>query len=62
MVWYNTAIAIGIIVFIILVVWSRVMHQTMLDTVMEIKEMLSRAVSGTAEAVKGGAEDVGGLK
>lgn len=62
MVWYNTAITVGIIVFIILIVWSRVMNQKMLDTVLEIKEMIARAIGGTAEVVAGGTEDVGGLK
>ena len=35
----DTLIPVGVIVFIILIVWSRVQNQSMLDTVNEIKEM-----------------------
>lgn len=37
----DTLLVFGIIIFIILIVWSRVMDQRMYDTVMEIKDILS---------------------
>ena len=36
----DTSIVIFIILFIILIVWSKVMQQSMLDTVVEIRDMI----------------------
>lgn len=36
----DTFLVIIIVLFIILLVWSRVMQQSMLDTLVEIKEMV----------------------
>ena len=41
-----------IIIFLILIVWSRVQQQKMYDTVMEIREIVSGLVSPLAEEVK----------
>ena len=38
--WTQTALAVGIVLFIILLVWSRVQGQTMLDTVKEIRDIV----------------------
>ena len=40
MAWLDTFLVIAIIVFLILIVWSRIMGQRMLDTVVEIKNMV----------------------
>ena len=39
--WTDTLIVVLIIVFLILIVWSRIMGQRMLDTVVEIKDMVA---------------------
>lgn len=39
--FFDIALVVSILLFIILIVWSRVMQQTMLDTVKEIKEMIA---------------------
>ena len=45
MTWLDVSIVIVIVLFLILIVWSRIMHQTMLDTVTEIKDMLKEIKS-----------------
>lgn len=39
MTWVDTALVIIIILFLIMIIWSRVMGQRMIDTFNEIKEM-----------------------
>lgn len=39
--WTDTFIVILIVTFLILIVWSRIMGQRMLDTVVEIKDMIA---------------------
>lgn len=41
MAWLDVSLVILIILFIILLVWSKIMQQSMLDTVVEIKEMIA---------------------
>lgn len=45
----DTILVVTIILFIILLVWSRVMDQSMLDTLREIKEFISEVFGGAAE-------------
>ena len=40
MTWIDTSLVIIIILFIVLLVWSKIMGQRMLDTVLEIKEIV----------------------
>jgi hypothetical protein len=40
MAWLDTSLVIIILTFLILIVWSRVMHQSMKDTVLEIKDII----------------------
>ena len=54
MTWFDIALVVVILTFLILIIWSRVQDQTMLDTVVEIKEII--AVIG--ESFKDKAEDV----
>ena len=42
MMWVDTLLVIIIILFIILIVWSRVMGQRMIDTITEIKEIVKK--------------------
>lgn len=39
MAWLDTLIIVLLLTFIGLLVWSRVQHQTMLDTIKEIKQI-----------------------
>ena len=38
--WIDVILVVSIITFIVLIVWSKIMGQRMLDTVLEIKEIL----------------------
>jgi len=40
MTWVDTSLVIIIVLFLILLIWSRIMGQKMLDTFKEIVEML----------------------
>ena len=40
MAWLDILLVVLIITFIILIVWSKIMGQRMLDTVVEIKDMI----------------------
>lgn len=46
-------IPVSIILFIILLVWSRVQQQKMIDTVVELKQIISNVFGTTEEVVKG---------
>jgi len=46
MAWLDTFLVISIILFLILIVWSRIMGQRMLDTIVEIKEILASLKGG----------------
>ena len=37
----QTLVSAGIIIFLILIIWSRIMGQKVLDTVLEIKEIVT---------------------
>lgn len=39
--WINTLLAVVIVLLIILIVWSKIMHQSILDTVKEIKDIVT---------------------
>ena len=49
MTFLDTVLVFGVLFLIVLLVWSRVMQQTMLQTVVEIKEILKGAFAGTDE-------------
>lgn len=36
----DTALVVGIVLFLVLIIWSRVMDQRMYDTVIEIRDMI----------------------
>ena len=40
MAWLDTLLIIIILTFLILIVWSRVMGQSMKDTILEIKDII----------------------
>lgn len=40
MTWLDTTITLTVIIFIILIVWSKIQHQTMKETVFEIRDIL----------------------
>lgn len=41
MAWLDVSLVILIILFIIMLVWSKVMQQSMVDTLIEIKDMIA---------------------
>lgn len=41
MAWVDTTFVIAVCTLIILLIWSAVMHQSMLDTVKEIRDIVS---------------------
>lgn len=46
MTWIDTVLVVGIVGFLILIVWSKVMGQSMLDTVIEIKSIAVTVFTG----------------
>lgn len=51
MTFMETMLAIGVVLFIALIVWSRIQDQKMLDTANEIKEIAKSWFGGAAEKV-----------
>ena len=49
--WVDTSITVGLIGFMILLVWARVQHQTMKDTILEIKETIVELFTPAQEAL-----------
>lgn len=46
MTWVDTMIVVGIVGFLVLIVWSKIMGQSMLDTFLEIKSILTLIFTG----------------
>lgn len=40
MAWLDTVLPLGIILFIILLVWSKMQHQSIKETIFEIRDIL----------------------
>ena len=40
MTWLDTSITIGVLIFIVLIAWSKIQNQTMKETVFEIRDIL----------------------
>lgn len=52
MTWVDTVIPLLIIVFLILIVWSKIQHQTMKETIFEIRDILVGLKPNVPEVIK----------